>query len=333
MTATLIDVTETDTDTDRAFVEIVDELTRRGLLGGLGAAGALALVGCGSSPDPAPPAARSRTVQTVFGDVEIPLKPTRIVAANFPEACALLDLGVTPIGRPSYMPALPAYDSALAGVPTVDDPSGMPRVEKIAALGPDLIVTADWADPSQRQTPYDELSAIAPTAVFAWEQAAGNWRDQAADTAAAIGKTAELNALTARYADRAAELSDRYAGLFADTRWDLVDCFKTGWDLYGQASSHGGVLTEAGVRLAAAASQSDGYREYSFERLGMLAETDVIVTTTVSMRYFEKQDAFAQLPAVQAGHVYPTDLFFPASYGIALALLDDLDAVCAKLSA
>ena len=103
------------------------------------------------------------------------------------------------------------------------------------------------------------------------------------------------------------------------------------WDLYGAASSHGGVLTNAGVQLNAARAQSAGYKEYSFERFDVLAKTDVILTTADSMSFLRKQPSFMNLPAAKAGRVYSTNLFFPASYGIAAGLLRDLAAVCTKV--
>ncbi|MGC4112269.1 MAG: ABC transporter substrate-binding protein [Nocardioides sp.] len=332
-----------DLDARIASVSVADELTRRGLItGGLGAAVALGLTGCGddssTSDDKADDAGGAKTatrrrVSTIHGTVEVPLNPQRIVAFDFPEACALLDLGVAPVGRPSYMPAFAPYTTALHQVPAIDEAStGDLVLEKIAALTPDLILGDDWADPQQQHQPYSKLAAIAPTAIFAWQQAAGNWPALAAQTAAAIGKTADLNTLKHRYAAKAASIQHTDRSLFARTRWDLIDCGKDYWDLYSASSSHGHVLTGAGVRLGVGATQKTGYKQYSLEQLGMLAHTDVIVTTPVSLPFLHKQALFEGLPAVRAGHVYTTDLFFPASYGIALALLDGLTRICDQLA-
>jgi len=332
MTPDLLDRQATDTE----FARIVAELTRRGFLAGtVGTAALLGLGACGSSSSGADSGTQSavttRTVSTIYGDVEVPADPKRVVALDFPEGCALLDLGLTPIGVPDYMPDFSAYTTALRGVPVVTDVDGKPLVEKVASLQPDLIVTADWADSKQRQMPYAQLRSIAPTAVFTWEQAAGNWQEQAAATADAVNKTAVLAALRAKYAEKGATIKKTYGSLFARTRWDVIDCSQNVWDLYGKASSHGQVLSDAGVPLNAGRTQTTGYQEYSFERFDLLAGTDVIVTTNASLPYLNKQASFTALPAVKAGQVYATDLFFPASYGIALALLGDLDTICRKV--
>jgi len=322
---------------DIELARIVDELTRRGFLTGI--AGSVALLGltaCGSkgTVSTAPAPAPIRRVSTIHGDVELPASATRIVATDFPEVCTLLDLGIVPVGRTSYVPDFAAYTATLKDVPSIDEAqSGELLVEKIAALNPDLVVGDDWADPAKQRVPYDKLSKIAPTALFAWEQAAGNWPALATQTADAVNKTAELAVLKAKYAARASSIKTSDADLFARTRWDIIDCGQDSWDLYSKASSHGHVLTEAGVPLNAGKTQTSGYQQYSLERFDLLKSTDVIVTTTASLPYLDKLEAFTSLPAAKGGHVYATDLFFPASYGIALAFLDDLATICGKVAA
>ena len=46
---------------------------------------------------------------------------SRIVTTDFPETCALLDLGILPVGRTGYVPDFPADDNALKDAPTVDE--------------------------------------------------------------------------------------------------------------------------------------------------------------------------------------------------------------------
>ena len=108
-------------DMDAEFDRVVARWSRRGLLGGLGVTVAVpGLVGCGSSdnsPDKkVAKTSASRIAPTIHGDIEVPTNPARIVSLNFPEGCALLDLGITPVGRPNYMPAFGAYTAALNGV-------------------------------------------------------------------------------------------------------------------------------------------------------------------------------------------------------------------------
>jgi iron complex transport system substrate-binding protein len=274
----------------------------------------------------------TRKIETIHGSVEIPADATRIVALDFPIACALFDLGVTIVGRSAYIPAFAAYTDAAQDVAVVESDSGELDLEKVAALHPDLILSDDWKDPAKQLLPYDKLTAIAPTAVFEWQQAGGNWRSEADSTAEAVGRTPQLDNLKQNYADRCAAIKSAQSSVLTTTHWDLIDAGADSWDLYGPTSSHGKVLVDAGVQLGAGATQTDGYVQYSLERLDLLAKSDVIFTTTVSLPFLKAQSVFNNLPAAQAGRVFTTDLFFPASYGIALALLDAVETDCKQLA-
>jgi iron complex transport system substrate-binding protein len=231
------------------------------------------------------------------------------------------------------MPAFDAYTKADASVAQVVDTAGAPDLEKIAALRPDLIITSDWKDPKQQQQPYTRLAEIAPTVVFEWQKAAGNWRAEAQATAAAVGRSARLDALKKSYTDTCASIRTQYAKVLAATRWDMVDGNGSVWDLYGPTSSHGHVLTDAGVRLAAGATQKDGFVEHSLEDMpDLLGGTDVLLTTGVSLSKLRTEQVFKQLPAVRHSDLFTSDLFFPASYGIAIALLADVRKTCAQLA-
>ncbi len=74
----------TQIDADAEFRGIVDELTRRGFLGGLaGTAGLLGLAACTSSAGndaaSSSAAATTRTVTTATGPVVVPVHPARVV--------------------------------------------------------------------------------------------------------------------------------------------------------------------------------------------------------------------------------------------------------------
>lgn len=304
----------------------------RSLLTGLTVV-ALALVtaACGAAPA-APPAAATRTIDTIRGPVEIPATATRIVALNFPEAMALLDLGIVPVGLPTYVPKVPAYDALIAGVPRVDD-NNQVDVEKVAALKPDLIVGSDFSPGSGTRRaggalPYEALSAIAPTALFEWKAAGGNWQDEAARTAAAVGREADMAALAAAMHQKAAQIASTHADVLGRTTWDLVSGQPGApWYLYGPASSHGVVLGEAGIRFGAAAGQQANFVQQSGENFGVLSGTNGLIVSVDAAGHnaLAGQPGYENLAAVRAGHATVTRWFFPAGYQAAELLLDDLD--------
>lgn len=293
----------------------------------LAAAAVVALSGCAPQPAASSTAtAGTNTVSTLYGKVAVPANPKRVVAFGFPEATALVDLGIIPVGRPSYIPALPAYTKAFKHVPDVTDSSGNPDLEKIAALKPDLIVGDEFAD--QLKPSLDKkLSAIAPTVVLKWTEAAGNWRDEAAKTAQAVGRTAQLHSLIANYDAKADEIKKRYAAVLKTKTVDLVSGDADNWFLYSSSSSHGRVLADAGVHFGAAASQKDGFVEYSPEKYSVLQKTGIIIvsaTSAADAKPVTTSPVFAALPAAKAGDVSTSPYFFSSSYRIADALLGNL---------
>jgi iron complex transport system substrate-binding protein len=293
-------------------------------------AAGLALAGCASGTTTAADTTATRTVDTVYGEVTVPLHVQRVVAFGFPEDTALADLGITPVGRDGYIPDLPAYHELLDDVPVVTDDAGLPQLEKIAALEPDLIVgDVPAADMEKYRPLIEKASKIAPTVIFEWKPAAGNWPAEAAGVAEAVGRTSQLAALKTDFEAKAATIAHRYADVLAASTVDLVSGDASQWYLYDPTSSHGSVIAAAGARFGAGATQTVGFQQYSTEQYGMLRGTGILVVENAGgddAAGVTGNAVFAALPAAQAGHVIPTRYYFPSSYRIADALLDDFAA-------
>lgn len=303
----------------------------------LAATAVVALAACSGS-DAAADASKTKasaySVSTLYGEVSVPAGAKRIVAFDFPEATALADLGIKPVGIGSYTPALPAYTSFFKDVPVITDSSGLPDLEKIAAAKPDLIIGDAFAtDVEKDRGLYEKLSAIAPTVILEWKQAAGNWPADAAGTAQAVGKTAQLDKLKSEYEAKAADIKKTYADELSTHTVDLISGTASTWFLYGPESSHGKVLAAAGARFAAAADQKDGFVQYSPEKYSDLSKSDIVIISAndaADAKPVTDNPVFAALPAAKNGNVYTTSYFFPSSYRIADALLDDFAAVLKK---
>jgi len=332
-------------DIDAEFARIVDELTRRGFLtGAAGAAVLVGLAGCGSSGSggshTSSLSTRKRTVKTVYGDVEVPTDPKRIVALYFPEAMALADLGIAPVAVGGYFPPLPTYTKLFKGLPAVTDNNNVPDLEKIAALKPDLIVGDTFSvGASDNRKRYQQLSAIAPTAIFEWTTAGGNWQAEAAGAAAAVGETAQMNSLRAAYLAHAEKIKSTYAHVLATHMVDLVSANDaTNWVLYGPTSSVGKVLAAAGARFGAARDQKDAFVQYSAEKYDVLNHTDLVLVASTGpndpgiAKNVTSSPLFARLPAAKNDGVFTAPWFFPASYQVAHALLDDFEHALEKVN-
>ncbi|HEY0277085.1 MAG TPA: ABC transporter substrate-binding protein [Solirubrobacterales bacterium] len=307
--------------------------------GGGGSSGSSAAAGSGSSVGTATTASAtgsssgaSPTVETIYGPVEVPTEPKKIVALDFPEATALADLGVKPVGQPFYIPALPAYEKFFKGIPKVTNSSAEPELEKIAALEPELIV-GDANELEGKKQIYEELSQIAPTVLFEWTTAAGSWEADAMGTAEAIGEAPQLEELKGAYEDHAADIKGKYASWLGSHSIDLVTGEPGVFYLYNPTASHSRVLIAAGAHLGAGAKLKEGFAEYSTEKYPVLDHTGALVVDEPApggAKEVTENPLFENLPAAKAGYVMTTSFFFPSSYQIAEALLGEFEEFLAK---
>jgi iron complex transport system substrate-binding protein len=324
---------------DREFARIVDELTRRGFLGGaLGSAALLGLGACSSGSSPSSSTSATRTVSSVHGAVTVPDRPTRVVTLDSYTMGALFDLGLDPVGvysageqyvEPQFLAKWRKIAKISAG--TV---GGAIQVEKVAALQPDLIIGIDAQKP-----PYDQLKAIAPTVVVSFAGAAP-WRTVAQTTATTVGRTAAFTSLADQLAKKAASIRSTHASVLAATTWDVL---QGGFDdgqywLYGPGTPVVDILTSAGVRLASGSEATKEQRTVSYEKIPLLGDADAIFyyrTNTgqpanLGPQLFA-QPLFTKLDAVRTKRTFGSVYFLPSCYSDALGLLDALDSALTEL--
>lgn len=177
-----------------------DNWTRRGFLGVAAGSGLLIATACGDKKaEGGNPGDGPVKVAHVFGETEIPAKPTRVVSAGYTEQDDLLAVGVVPIavtdwfgGEPfAVWPwAQPQLGSAQPAVLSLAD--GI-QIEQIAALKPDLIVATNAG--LDRDT-YAKLSEIAPTIAQSGQDAFfESWKDQAVTIGGAVYQADEMKKL------------------------------------------------------------------------------------------------------------------------------------------
>ncbi|WP_370023951.1 ABC transporter substrate-binding protein [Planotetraspora sp. GP83] len=143
-----------------------------------------------------------------MGDTEIKREPKRVLALDqsFVDAVLTLDtevIGYTTYrsiegGLPSYLAPVMAKAKNAVSVGTLQAPS----LEKIAALKPDLIVSAKV----RHEALYGKLSQIAPT-VFS-ETTGAIWKDNLRLVGRALGKESLAEQRIADYQTRAAKIGE-----------------------------------------------------------------------------------------------------------------------------
>lgn len=134
-------------------------------------------------------------VTDMFGDVEVPANPQRVVALGWSDAETALALGVQPVGASDWLGVGgnglgPWVDETYDTDPTIVGTFDV-DMESVAALAPDLIL---WTRSTNDKAVYDDLSEIAPTVAAppGTDVAYGTtWDGQTEIVAQALGKVDE----------------------------------------------------------------------------------------------------------------------------------------------
>lgn len=314
------------------FTPPVDDVTRRGFLTGLAAAGLL--VGCGGGPD-APPAANvaptRRTVDTARGAVRIPARAERLLALDLLTLDTALALDVPVTGAVFTSLDDPDVDhlrGRLDGIRPISSADGI-SLEQVVLSEPDLILAAD--DPFYDGL-YAELSAIAPTVLDPEFGNAGRWR-QIADTHAELLAGPEAaERLRTSYQTQAGRTRQRLAGQVEGATAALLNVYAGEAYLYLADSYIGQVLTDSGLNLTPTQPASGFTETLSLEQISR-ADADILFVLVASSdgdrAAFEALQAgslWSSLPAVVAGRVYEVPpRWIRSGYLAAGQVLDDLD--------
>lgn len=217
----------------------------------------------------------TRTISHDMGETEVPASPERVVTLDSPHLDTALSLGVTPVGsvQSEVAQGLPGYLGERAERVDIVGTIEEPNLEAIAALEPDLILSATV----RHEQIYDELSQIAPT-VFT-ESSGTNWKEGFALVAEALGRSEEGEQALADYSDRVDEVGDAIGA--ANMTSSIVRFLPDETRIYGPDTFSGRVLTEVGFELP-----DLDYDEYSMIYISPeqieLADADVIFSTTYS---------------------------------------------------
>ncbi|WP_219418092.1 iron-siderophore ABC transporter substrate-binding protein [Pseudonocardia nigra] len=335
----------------------VGRLTRRRLLTGAGAMGALGLLSaCGT--DPAPAAAPAAApgfplrVEHRAGVTEIPREPQRVVTVGFSDQDPLLALGVRPVAVTDWYGDHPhatwpwAQDELGDAQPVVLNRgafTGTPdyRYEEIAALTPDLIIGLyTGMDPTQ----YETLSRIAPTVgpPAGFPEFGAPWQEYTLLAGRALGREDRAEQLIAGIDDRLAAARAAHpqfegrSAVVAERLEPGLTFVRSPNDQRSQLlAALGFVIPEEIGQLA---GDQDG-ASISDEQMGLL-DRDVLLWNTgfnPEVRpEIEAAPLYAQLEVVRAGRsVFVEDPMVSAAWtwGTVLSLPSVIDALVTQLAA
>lgn len=251
------------------------------------ASAALILSACGgasSSSDNSSPSSASDafpvTVKHAMGSTVIEEEPLRIVAldSSYSDATLLLEsklVGITTYrgystDLPDYLgPARAKYAGDVETVGEMEAPS----LEKIAALKPDLIVSAKV----RHEALYNQLSKIAPTIMS--ETTGATFKDNIRLLAQALGKQDLAEQKINAFEETAEEVGDAVNAKAGNPTISVTRFLDGPTRLYLKDTYSGVVLDDAGLARPKPQDTTGFAREISEENI-KLADADKIFVTT-----------------------------------------------------
>jgi len=305
---------------------------------------ALLLVGltaCSADADATDTAAAettgTRSIETAYGEVDVPEDAQRIVAVSYDTPWQLAAVGVTPVAMQDYSAYADSFTGAqqelMASVDTVGTFFAL-NIEAVMAAEPDLIV-GDVLEIDEAT--YEELSKIAPTAIFEGAYR-GDWRAIGGSIADAVGQADEFESTKAGYDDELARVKDTYADVLARPWAAIGDGdVEGGFSVLYPGGSVGALFfDDLGATMAPSIpAEEEGAKGWMYISpeltTTVLGGAEIIVTganpvgeLSDSLTGTVQTPLFTALPAVQAGQLYSV-FSSVTDYGSALAWLDTLE--------
>nr|WP_295890500.1 iron-siderophore ABC transporter substrate-binding protein [uncultured Devosia sp.] len=206
-----------------------------------------------------------------------------------------------------------------------------PSLEVILSLEPDLIL----GNKKRHEKIYDQLSAIAPTVYV--ENITGQWRDNLAFYARAVGKLAEGDALLASYQARVAAIQVAL-GNRVDEKVGLIRFIAGQNYAYNNDSFSGSILRDIGFGRPAAQDKPGLAEPITAERIPELDGDRLLHFSyetgdggaTNEAKTWMASPLWQNLTAVKSGHLHGvSDAVWATAGGVMAAhlALDDIEAI------
>lgn len=287
------------------------------------------------------------TIEHKFGTTTITEAPQRVVAIGFTEQDPLLALGIKPVavrywyGDTTNAIFPWAQDEAEGAQPVVlNMPFGSLNYEAILALQPDLISAVDSGI---TQEEYEALSQIAPTLAQSGQYIDFGmpWQETTRMIGAAVGKSAEAEALIAQVEARFEEARAQNPE-FAGKSIAVAYHYDGNYGYYTDQDSRGRFFSNLGFEVPHELIDIAGesfYANVSAERIDLL-DRDLIVFLGLAFveggrQTIEADPLIKQLDAVREGRVVyvPAELDDALQFSTVLSLEFVLEGLLPELKA
>ncbi|MFC3798033.1 ABC transporter substrate-binding protein [Cohnella sp. GCM10012308] len=252
-------------------------------------------------------AAATRTYTDAVGrQVEIPVKPAKLVAHYF--ASEMVALGQPMIGTNHVNAKQSLSEEQLSGIEDVGGADLVPNAEKLIALAPDLIVVPDFVEKGD----LDQLSKIAPTVAIAYGTDEFTRLRTLGDL---VGRADAADAWIAAYEDKAAQTRDKLKSAISEGETATAFVLYGDKKLYVYGPARVGVTLYDSLGFVMPKSVGDAFaggtelwKEISIEKLPDYAGDRILLVQSAgsedTLQALKDSPIWSTLPAVKSGHAY-----------------------------
>jgi iron complex transport system substrate-binding protein len=275
------------------------------------------------------------TVDTLYGAINIPDEPVRVVVLDDAALDTALSVGVKPVGTLATRGGtqVPDYLQEKAGAIEIVGSVREPNLEAIFAAQPDMIIANSGTD----RALYDKLSQIAPTLVSTYKNGEP-WEKGIQFYAQALNKNEAVQTQIDEIHNRLTSLKAKVpaAQTVSVVRWNPQGPIVMSDQLFV-----GQLLESLGMKSPSIAQGMGGRPHSDTLSLENLSQVDgdwLFLATLNSdgqaaLEAARSQPAFERLEAVKQGHVEAVDgQIWSSGYGVLAAdqVLDTLEATLAN---
>jgi iron complex transport system substrate-binding protein len=294
-----------------------------------------ALSGCANSNNKAQSdeEAKTRTVKTVKGEVEIPANPKRLITDFY--LADLLALGIKPLGSIQMSLNNPYIKDKVDGIEDIGTPVS---IEKVLSLKPDLIIM-------QSDENYEKLSKIAPTVVIPYNSE-GDFYGEFRKIADLVGKKDEAEKWIQSFEKKAEEARNQLKDkVRQDETFGIYELQEDKLYIFGDNWGRGSQVLYKALKLSPPEKmqelikQGTQYKELSLEALPEYAADNIFITTWSAQGKNDKKleelknsAIWKNLDAVKNNQVYEMN-FDNMYYADPYSLEGQLDLMVEKIMA
>ena len=260
-----------------------------------------------------------RVIQHVMGGSCVPDAPQRVVTTVHHMLGHTLAIDVKPVGsnvrslqqaNGDYLNTQTYMGNATEGI-QLTGLHERANVEKILSLNPDLILTSELSEDV-----YPQLSQIAPTVVFTFEDIIFDWKKGFALIAEVFGRENQAQQALDRYYKRIEDLKASLGDRYQNQTISVAGIGVSNVFAYTQNSFPGSILSDLGLTQPEAQkvdAPTGAIRNISEESLERTIDGDVLFFLAFSddpeatFRELQQRPLWNQLRAFQKGQAYLVD--------------------------